>query len=117
MKIGDTEMLLKWAVIGGGVVLAFLVYNKLSSVGKTIGDMGSQAGELGDSTADPGGATFANWYDPTSRVVFFYWLTFPDGNHHLVWNSSVAVDATFSYDNGNYRIGVDKSGGLRAYGV
>jgi hypothetical protein len=70
---------------------------------------------LADSAPDAGGATFASWYDPTARTVFFYWLTFPDGNSHLIGAGSVASDATFDYDGTGYRIGTSKAGDLRAY--
>lgn len=113
MKASDFAEIIKWGVIG---VIAYEVYKKVSSVGQTATDIGNQVSELGDTTADPQGLTFASWYDPTQRTVFFYWLTFPDGNHHLVWSSSVAADGTFVFSDGTeYRIGVDKAGGLRAY--
>lgn len=117
MSVKDAEVLLKWGAIAGGVLLAAYLVYKAQQLGKTPAEMLSQLGELGDSTQDPSASTFASWYDPTQRVVFFYWLTFPDGNHHLVFNSDVATDGTFTYDSANYRIGVDKSGGLRAYSV
>jgi hypothetical protein len=85
-------------------------------VGHTAADIGSQVSELADTTPDPAGVTWAAWYDPTQRNVFFYILTFPDGNHHMVWSSSVQTDGTFVWNDGQtYRIGTDKAGGLRSY--
>lgn len=112
MKSDD---LIKYAVWGAGIYLAYQLVNGIKSVGKTASDMAAQAGELMDTTADPDGSTLASWYDPTQRIVFFYWLTFPDGNHHMVMSGDVNTDGTFSTSDGNFRIGVDKSGGLRAY--
>jgi hypothetical protein len=111
----NTETFIKYAVWGGALYLAYQIFNRLSSVGKTASDMADQAGELFDFTADPNAQTFASWYDPTQRTVFFYWLTFPDGVHHAVWSSDVNTDGTFSQDGVLYRIGTDKAGGLRAY--
>ncbi len=81
------------------------------------GDAISQASAaIIDSQPDSGMDTWASWYDPTTRSVFFYYLTFPDGNSHFVGGSSVATDATFIYSDGNtYRIGNSKLGDLRAY--
>lgn len=110
-----TDDLIKYAVWGVGLYLAYEIFNKVASVGKTAGDVGNQLSEVFDVTADPNASTFASWYDPTQRVVFFYWLTFPDGNHHMVMSGDVNTDGTFSTSDGNYRIGTDKSGGLRAY--
>jgi hypothetical protein len=113
MKVEDA---LKWGVVAGGLYLVYELVNGLKQVGHTAGEMGSQVAELGDSTADPDSATFYSWYDPTTRTVFLYVLTFPDGNHHVVWNSSVHTDGTFIWNDGQtYRIGNDKAGGLRAY--
>lgn len=104
------------AAIGAGV---YFVYELLSALrkpaeqGKSIYD---QASELFDTMPDPSAASFASWYDPTQRIVFFYYLTFPDGSQHTVWASSVQSDGTFiGSDGALYRIGNDKSGGLRAY--
>jgi hypothetical protein len=108
------------AVVVGVGVAAYLIYEAvagLKKLGKTATTMYDQASELLDTTADPGGKTFASWYDPTQRWVLFYYLTFPDGNHHLVWSASVGADGTFMYDNVPYRIGNDTAGGLRAYDV
>lgn len=70
---------------------------------------------IADGSPDASGATFASWYDPTARTVFFYWLTFPDGTHHFIGAGSVGADGTFD-DNGTpYRIGNSKAGDLRAY--
>ncbi|HXI52368.1 MAG TPA: hypothetical protein VNH84_12710 [Candidatus Saccharimonadales bacterium] len=70
---------------------------------------------VADSSPDTSGATFASWYDPTARTVFFYWLTFPDGSSHFVGAGSVGSDASFDYDGTGYRIGNSKAGDLRAY--
>lgn len=112
----NIEDALKWAVLGGGVYLLYELVQGVKGVGHTAGEMGDQLAELGDSSADPTNATFYSWYDPTTRTVFFYVLTFPDGSHHVLWNSSVNQDGTFVWDDGQtYRIGNDKAGGLRAY--
>lgn len=70
---------------------------------------------IADSSPDAAGSTWASWYDPTARTVFFYWLTFPDGGSHFVGAGSVGSDATFDYDGTGYRIGNSKAGDLRAY--
>ena len=70
---------------------------------------------VADSSPDQSGATFASWYDPTARTVFFYWLTFPDGSSHLIGAGSVGSDGTFDYNGAGYRIGNSKAGDLRAY--
>jgi hypothetical protein len=70
---------------------------------------------IADSSPDQAGATWASWYDPTARTVFFYWLTFPDGSSHLIGAGSVGSDATFDYNGTGYRIGNSKAGDLRAY--
>lgn len=111
------EEVLKWAAILGGVYLVYQLLQKVGQIGHTAGDIGNQFAELGDHSADPDNLTFASWYDPTQRTVFFYVLTFPDGSQHWIWNSSVSPDGTFQWDDGAlYRIGVDRAGGLRAYG-
>lgn len=70
---------------------------------------------IADSSPDASNATWASWYDPTSRTVFFYWLTFPDGHSHVIGAGSVGSDATFDYNGSVYRIGTSKAGDLRAY--
>jgi hypothetical protein len=70
---------------------------------------------VADSSPDATNATWASWYDPTSRTVFFYWLTFPDGSSHFIGAGSVGSDATFDYNGTVYRIGNSKAGDLRAY--
>lgn len=70
---------------------------------------------VADSSPDATNATFASWYDPTSRTVLFYWLTFPDGSSHFIGAGSVGSDATFDYNGTAYRIGNSKAGDLRAY--
>jgi hypothetical protein len=72
---------------------------------------------VADSSPDADGSTWASWYDPTARTVFFYWLTFPDGRSHFIGAGSVGSDATFDYDSTLYRIGNSKAGDLRAYEV
>lgn len=107
---------LKWGAILGGVYLAYEIVQKLGSIGHTASEVGSQVAELGDRMADPTNATWVSWYDPTTRTVFFYVLTFPDGSQHWIWGSSVNADGTFVWgDNYTYRIGTDRAGGLRAY--
>lgn len=110
-----TDELIKWGVLAGGLYLAYELVSKLGEVGKTASEMGSQVAELGDTMPDPTNLTWAGWYDPTQRTVFFYVLTFPDGSQHIIWNSSVNPDGTLEFDGDLYRIGVDKAGGLRAY--
>ena len=73
------------------------------------------AAALADSSPDTSGDTWASWYDPTQRTVWFYYLTFPDGSSHFVGAGSVNSDATFDYDGMMYRIGNSKAGDLRAY--
>jgi hypothetical protein len=110
------ETAIQYALLAGGLYLAYELTKGFKQIGATAGDIGNQVAELGDSTADPNNSTFASWYDPTTRTVFFYWLTFPNGTHHMVWNSSVQTDGTFTWDDSQtYRIGNDKAGGLRAY--
>jgi hypothetical protein len=117
MKTQDVERLLQWAVIGGIVYVAYKALGGIEKIGAGAVDMGNQAAEVLDFTADPNNQTFSAWYDPRIRNVFFYWLTFPDGVHHWVWSSNVQTDGTFVFDDGQrYRIGVDRAGGLRAYG-
>jgi hypothetical protein len=70
---------------------------------------------VADSAPDATNATWMSWYDTTSRTVFFYWLTFPDGSSHFIGAGSVASDATFDYNGTGYRIGNSKAGDLRAY--
>lgn len=70
---------------------------------------------VADSSPDATNATWSSWYDPTSRTVFFYWLTFPDGSSHFIGAGSVNSDATFDYNGTVYRIGNSKAGDLRAY--
>jgi hypothetical protein len=116
MKATDFEELLKWGAILGGVYLVYQIMQKIGAVGQTAAEIGSEVNELADTTADPAGVTWAAWYDPTQRNVFFYILTFPDGNHHMVWSSSVQTNGTFVWNDGQtYRIGRDKAGGLRSY--
>lgn len=76
---------------------------------------GSTGNALADNQSDTGTDTLASWYDPTLRTVFFYYLTFPDGNHHFVGASAVATDGTFVKDTLSYRIGTSRAGDLRAY--
>jgi hypothetical protein len=91
------------------------VGNLGSDVGKAVGHTADQLGGLVSANADPDGSTFTKWYDPTQRTVFFYWIPFPDGVHHIVGAGSVRSDGTFDYDGNSYRIGYDKIGNLRAY--
>lgn len=70
---------------------------------------------VADSSPDADGSTWASWYDPTARSVFFYWLTFPDGSSHFIGAGSVGSDGTFDSDGTLYRIGTSKAGDLRAY--
>jgi hypothetical protein len=115
-KQADLKTVVELFAIGAGVYLVYTLVQGLKQAAKTPTDVYNQTSELFDTTPDPGALTFASWYDPTQRIVFFYYLTFPDGNQHLVWASSVQSDGTFVYsDNNLYRIGNDKSGGLRAY--
>lgn len=113
----NPERLLTLAAIGAGVYVVYTLVQTLKKPAAAAASVYDQTSELFDKTPDPGGQTFASWYDPTQRVVFFYYLTFPDGQQHLVWASGVQSDGTFVYsgDNALYRIGNDKSGGLRAY--
>ena len=113
MKVEDG---IKYALLAAGLYLLYDTLQGVKKIGAGATDMGNQLSELGDNTPDPTGDTFASWYDPTIRTVFFYYLTFPDGGHHLLWNSSVHTDGTFVGDDGmTYKIGVSRSGGLRAY--
>src|ERR1700745_3878087 len=109
------EETLKWGAILGGVYLAYKAYQGVASVGKGVADTYNQYAEIFDFTPDYANTTWVSWFDPTLRPVLFYWLTFPDGAHHWVWSSDVQADGSFYYENMPYRIGVDKSGGLRAY--
>lgn len=123
-KLGTTHtqdyVLLGFLALGG-----YVLYNVFSGVktlgkgiaaaGAEVADIGAQTGEFFDTMQDPSAQTWAQWYDPTQRSVFVYVLTFPDGNHHLVWGHDVQADGTFTFSNGLYRIGTDKTGGLRAY--
>lgn len=112
----DVIQLLQLAAIGAGVYVVYKLVQQLGKVGQTGQSIYNQTAELLDTTPDPTNQTFASWYDPTQRIVFVYYLTFPDGNQHLVSASNVQSDGTFNYSDGNtYRIGNDKSGGLRAY--
>ncbi len=70
---------------------------------------------VADSAPDATNSTWASWYDPTLRNVWFYWLTFPDGNSHFIGAGSVNSDGTFDYNGTPYRIGNSKAGDLRAY--
>lgn len=116
MKTQEVERLVQWLVIGGITYVAYKVLGGIQKIGQGAVDMGNQAAEVFDFTSDPHNLTFAAWYDPQTRNVLFYWLTFPDGVHHWVWSSSVQADGTFVYDDSQrYRIGVDRAGGLRAY--
>lgn len=110
-----TDDLIKYGVWGAALYLVYKIFDQVEKVGKTASDMTNQVAEVFDTTADPDNNTWASWYDPTQRVVFFYWLTFPDGNHHMVLSGDVNTDGTFSDGDTTYRIGVDKAGGLRAY--
>jgi hypothetical protein len=93
--------------------------NGVKDLGKSavhaVTSTADQAGELLVAAPDETGATFDKWYDPTQRTVFFYWIPFPDGTHHIVGAGSVQSDGTFDYDGTLYRIGYDKIGDLRAY--
>jgi hypothetical protein len=104
----------------------FIVKKIISDVGSGVKNLGTaavdavtstadRAGELIVAAPDQTGSTFVKWYDPTQRTVFFYWIPFPDGTHHIVGAGSVQSDGTFDYDGTNYRIGYDKVGDLRAY--
>lgn len=86
-----------------------------AAVGQGAANIYNQTSELLDTSPDPNAATWASWYDPTQRSVFVFVLTFPDGSHGVVWGSSVQPDGTFTSSGNLYRIGNDKSGGLRAY--
>jgi len=106
------------AIIAGVGIGGYLLYEFFQGAKKplqTVASIANQTSELFDTTPDPGAQTFASWYDPTQRIVFFYYLTFPDGSQHFVWASDVNQDGTFTYDGALYRIGTDNSGGLRAY--
>lgn len=120
----QTQDLVLLAALGLGAYVIYTVVSGVKKLGAPLvdaaaaaGQMGAQSGELLDSMSDPTGQTFVGWYDPATRSVLFYWLTFPDGNHHLVWGSSVLPDGSFQQDSQLYRIGVDKAGGLRAYAM
>ena len=119
-----------WVGVGlAGLVVAVGLYFLLKKAGTDtlsfITDIPAKIGEatglsqdaaaIADDSPDSTGATFASWYDPTARTVFFYYLTFPDGDHHFVGAGSVNSDATFDYDGTPYRIGNSKAGDLRAY--
>lgn len=106
-----------------GYVIVKKIVSDVGSGAKKLGqaavdavtNTADQAGELVVAAPDPTGATFVKWYDPTQRTVFFYWIPFPDGTHHIVGAGSVQSDGTFDYDGAPYRIGYDKVGDLRAY--
>jgi hypothetical protein len=108
--------------IGGYFIVKKIVVdlkNGVKDLGKSavhaVTSTADQAGELLVAAPDETGATFDKWYDPTQRTVFFYWIPFPDGTHHIVGAGSVQSDGTFDYDGTLYRIGYDKIGDLRAY--
>jgi hypothetical protein len=116
------------ALAGVVVVVAgyFVVKKIISDVGSGVKNLGKaaadavtstadQAGELLVAAPDATGESFVKWYDPTQRTVFFYWIPFPDGTHHIVGAGSVQSDGTFDYNGTQYRIGYDKVGDLRAY--
>lgn len=84
----------------------------LTAAGDSIGTFFNA---VADSSPDGGTDTLASWYDPTQRSVFFYDLTFPDGQSHFVGGSSVNPDGTFIRSGITYRIGNSKMGDLRAY--
>lgn len=113
-------VLLGLLAIGGYVLYkVFSGVEKIASgaaaAGAQVADVYDQASEVFDTTPDPSAATWVGWYDPTQRSVFVYVLTFPDGSHGIVWGHDVQSDGTFVKNNSLYRIGTDKSGGLRAY--
>ena len=103
----------------------FLLKKAASDTAKGLNTLATKAADatglpqafaaIADSAPDASGATFASWYDPTARTVFFYWLTFPDGSSHFVGAGSVGSDGTFDYNGAPYRIGNSKAGDLRAY--
>jgi hypothetical protein len=107
------------------VILYFLVKKAASDTAKGVKTIATDvanatglpqaAAAIADSSPDATGATFASWYDPTARTVFFYWLTFPDGSSHIIGAGSVGSDGTFDYNGQGYRIGNSKAGDLRAY--
>ena len=103
----------------------FLLKKAASDTSKGLSTLATKAADatglpqafaaIADSSPDADGSSWASWYDPTQRTVFFYWLTFPDGESHIVGAGSVNSDGTFDYDMTLYRIGNSKAGDLRAY--
>src|SRR5579872_4596879 len=95
-----------------GLVVAvagyFLVKKAASDTAKGVKSLATDAANatglpqalaaIADSAPDASNATWASWYDPTARTVFFYWLTFPDGRSHLLGAGSVGSDGTFDFD-------------------
>lgn len=113
--IGGAKDLAVMVGLGAALYLLYGLVAGFDKAKKTATSMYDQTGELFDRSPDPTGDTFVSWYDPTQRIVFFYYLTFPDGSQHFVWASDVNTDGTFVSNDTLYRIGTDRSGGLRAY--
>lgn len=128
MSVGErlgTTPTQDWVLLAGIALAGYVLYKvfgaaktltaPLVAAGQAGADIYNQTSELGDTTPDPTANTWASWYDPTQRSVFVYVLTFPDGNHHVIFGSDVQADGTLMYAGALYRIGLDKAGGLRAY--